>query len=364
MKAALISLGSKSSIMTADAMKKYFNEVDMIQLRDIEVNLGKEGGILYQGEPMKDYDCVFLKGSFRYANILRSIASMLEGKVAYMPIPADAFSTVHNKLLSHLKMQQDNIPMPRTYVSSTIEAAKELLKRVSYPIVMKFPEGTQGKGVMFADSVSSAVSLLDALVALNQPVIIQQYVETGGTDIRAIVVGDKVVASYKRRAQKEDKRSNIHSGGSGESVQLSWQAAKIAVQTAKSLGVDMCGVDILESPLGPVVIEANLSPGLQGISQISTVDIPDAMARFMFEQTKKIVDKKRNVGAAEVLRDISLNQPKKKEGNGHAIISPLKLRGDRIILPEFVNKMAKFSEAKEYSIKASKGSVIIEEFDM
>jgi len=364
MKAALISLGSKSSMMTAEAMKKYFDEVDVLQLRDIEVNLGKESGILYQGEPMKDYDCVFLKGSFRYANILRSIASMLEKKVAYMPIPADAFSTVHNKLLSHLKMQQDNIPMPRTYVASTIEAAKRLLNRVSYPIVMKFPEGTQGKGVMFADSVSSAVSLLDALVALNQPVIIQEYVETGGTDIRAIVVGDKVVASYKRRAQKEDKRSNIHAGGSGEAVLLSWEAAKVAVQTAKALGVDICGVDILESPLGPVIIEANLSPGLQGISQISPVDIPDAMARFMYEQTKKIVEKKRNIGAAAVLRDISIDQPKKENGNGHAIISPLKINGDRIILPDFVNKIAKFSESKEYSIKASKGNVVIEEFEM
>src|SRR3989338_4788207 len=102
MKAGLISLGSKSSEMTADAMKKYFDDVDMIQLRHIEIRLGKEAGIYYEGKLLGRYDCMFVKGSFRYANLLRSIASLLEGKVPYMPIPASAFTTVHNKLLTHL----------------------------------------------------------------------------------------------------------------------------------------------------------------------------------------------------------------------------------------------------------------------
>ena len=128
MKAALISLGSTSSVMVADAMKKYFDQVDMIQLKEIEVGLGKDGGILYQGEPLEQYDCVYLKGSFRYAHLLRSIAAMLEGKVPFMPLTADAFTTVHNKLLTHLVLQQHTIPMPKTYISSTVEAAKELLK--------------------------------------------------------------------------------------------------------------------------------------------------------------------------------------------------------------------------------------------
>ncbi|MEK6905072.1 MAG: hypothetical protein AABX24_01600, partial [Nanoarchaeota archaeon] len=177
MKAALISLGSKSSLMTGEAMKKYFDHVDQLELKKIEIRLGKESGIFYEEKPLDSYDCVYVKGSFRYANLLCSITSMLEGKVSYMPLPTSTFTTVHNKLLTHLVLQQHNIPMPRTYLSSTIETAKELLKRVNYPIVMKFPEGTQGKGVMFADSISSASSLLDALGALNQPFIIQEYID-------------------------------------------------------------------------------------------------------------------------------------------------------------------------------------------
>ncbi|MBT4935604.1 RimK family alpha-L-glutamate ligase [Candidatus Woesearchaeota archaeon] len=363
MKAALISLGSTSSVMVADAMKKYFDQVDMIQLKEIEVGLGKDGGILYQGEPLEQYDCVYLKGSFRYAHLLRSIAAMLEGKVPFMPLTADAFTTVHNKLLTHLVLQQHTIPMPKTYISSTVEAAKELLKKVNYPIVMKFPEGTQGKGVMFADSISSASSLLDALGALNQPFIIQEYVETGGTDIRAHVVGDKVVAAMRRKSQTEEKRSNIHAGGTGESVQLNRESITIALKTAKALRADICGVDILESPLGPLVIEANISPGLQGISEVSTINIPDQIAQFLYRKTKEVVDKEKKVAAAEVLKDISLNDDS-SISIGQEIISDLQFRGERILLPELITKLTGFSDRKEYTIKARKGKVEIEEFEM
>jgi RimK family alpha-L-glutamate ligase len=358
MKAALISLGSKSSVMTAEAMKKYFEKVDIIQLKNMEIILGKEGGIMYNGEPFEDYDCVYVKGSFRYAKLLGSIAALLEGKVPYMPFKSSCFTTVHNKLLTHLVLQQHNIPMPRTYFSPTVDTAKSLLDRVNYPIVMKFPEGTQGKGVMFADSKSSAASLLDALGALNQPFIIQEFVDTGGTDIRALVVGEKVVAAYRRKAQTEEKRSNIHAGGTGEPVQLSREICKIAVDTAKALKADICGVDILEGPLGPLVIEANLSPGLQGIGKVSTIDIPDAIARYLYEQTDKVVNKHKQEKAKEVMKDIAINE----EDISQQIITSLLFRGDRIILPEFVNKIAKLSDTKEYSIKAKKGKVIIEEF--
>jgi ribosomal protein S6--L-glutamate ligase len=361
MKAAIISLGSESSLMVAEAMDKYFEQVDVIQLRDIEVNLGKEGGIFYRGQKMDTYDCVYLKGSFRYAYLLRSIASLMEGNVGYMPIPANCFTMVHNKLLTHLTLEQHSIRMPRTYVSSTVAAAKELLNRVHYPIVMKFPEGTQGKGVMFADSISSASSLLDALGALNQPFIIQEYVETGGTDIRALVVGEKVIASMRRRAQTEEKRANIHAGGSGESVQLSQDVLNLAVTTAKALGVDICGVDILEGPLGPVVIEANISPGLQGLSKVSTLDLADEIAKFLFRKAQTAVNRTKEKQASDVMKEISMTN-----GNvaGQQIITNLQFRGDRIILPELVNRIARFNGRKEYAVTAKKGKIEIEEFKM
>lgn len=356
MKAAVISLGSKSSKMTAEAMQKYFDEVDMIQLQNIEVNLGKGGGILYEGRPFPYYDCVLVKGSFRYAPLLRAITALLKDKIPYLPIPEHCFTVAHNKLLTHLVLEQHNIPMPRTYLSSTVEAAKALLERVNYPIVMKFPEGTQGKGVMFADSLASAASLLDALGALNQPFIIQEYIETEGTDIRALVVGNKVVASMQRKAKEGDKRSNTHSGGTPQAVQLSRPAMNIALDTAKALGADILGVDILESPLGPKVIEVNISPGLQGISTVSTIDVADAIARHLYAQTEKATGKQKEVAAKEVLQSIALEPKVSQE-----VLTRVQLRGDKIVLPPIVNQLARLSDRKEYAIKVVKGKIEISE---
>jgi ribosomal protein S6--L-glutamate ligase len=360
MKAAIISQGSQSSIMTAEAMRKYFEQVDELQLMNIEVSLGKEGELLYDGEPLEEYDCVYVKGSFRYANLLRSIASLLKGKVPYMPLPADCYTTVHNKLLTHLALEQHHIPMPKTYISSSNETAKDVLKKVNYPIVMKFPEGTQGKGVMFADSSSSAASLLDALGALNQPFIIQEYVETGGSDIRALVVGEKVVAAMQRKSQTEDKRANIHAGGKGEKIDLSRQAMNLALDTAKALGADICGVDILEGPTGPLVIEANVSPGLQGIQKVSTINIADQIAHYLFYRTQKVIRGSKQSAEKKVMKEIAADL----NGETQEIITTLSFRGERVLLPEFVSKLAKFSDRKEYAIKAKKGKVEISETDL
>jgi len=359
MKAAIISLGSVSSQWTAEAMKKYFSQVDLINLKEIEVKLGKEGGIYYQGKILDYYDCIFLKGSFRYAHLLRSIAALLEGKVPYMPIKENAYTIVHNKLLTHLVLQQHNIPMPKTYVSPSIIEAKSLLHRVNYPIVMKFPEGTQGKGVMFADSQSSASSLLDALEALRQPFIIQEYVDTEGADIRALVVGEKVVAAMKRQAQKGENRANIHAGGKGEATQLSLETQKIALKTAKALGTEVCGIDILETALGPLVIEANISPGLQGLQSISTLNLADQIAQYFFRRTEECLHKDKKIVAEEVMKDINLDFAADQE-----IISALAFRGERILLPEFVTKATKFNDKGEYVIKVKKGKVEIRELGL
>ena len=356
MKSAVISLESTSSKMVAEAMKKYFDQVDMIHLKSIEVDLGKEGGIFYNGKELEKYDCIYLKGSFRYANLLRSIATLLEGKISYMPLPADSFTTVHNKLLTHLTLQQHHLPMPKTYVSPDVEGAKNLLKKIHYPIVMKFPEGTQGKGVMFADSISSASSMLDALGVLKQPFIIQEYVETDGTDIRALVVGEKVVAAMKRKAQTEEKRANIHAGGIGEPVQLSRAVINVALDTAKALNVDICGVDILEGPSGPLVIEANISPGLQGLSAVSTIDIANEIARYLHYRTQKVLEGTKKEETKTVMKEIMPD-----EYTTHQIITGLQFRGERILLPDIVTRFTKFNDRKEYTLTLKRGKLEIEE---
>ena len=174
-KAALISMQSKSSQMTIDAMRKYFLDVDDLNIKKIEISLEKEPKVLYEGKPFSKYDCILAKGSFRYADLLRSLTSILS-QDCFMPVKASAFSVGHDKLLTQLKLLREGIPMPKTYISATTAAAKNIVKQMSYPLVMKFPKGTHGKGVMFADSYEGACSLLDALTALHQAFIIQEYI--------------------------------------------------------------------------------------------------------------------------------------------------------------------------------------------
>lgn len=336
-------------------MQKYFDEVDMIQLKEIEINItGKKAEILYQGKPLKKYDCIFAKGSFRYAQLLRSLTTILEGKV-YMPINPRAFTIAHDKLLTQLMLQQHNIPMPKTYISSTLEASKEVLRNMNYPIIMKFPQGTQGKGVMFADSFASASTILDAITSLNQSFIIQEYVETDSSDIRAFVVGNRVVAAMMRKGQGEEKRSNTHQGGIIEPVELDEETKEIAVKAAKATGAEICGVDILESGRGPLVIETNISPGLQGIVKATKVDIADLIAQQLYKSTIAWKENKDVHHKQNVMTEVE---------NEGSIITSLDFRGTRIFLPEVASKGSKINSEDQVEIKISKGKINISKFEI
>ena len=361
MRAALISLGSKSSNWTVDAMRKYFDVVDDVNLKNIEVHLGiGKLDVLYNGQPLPKYDCIYAKGSFRYATLLRSLTTALY-ETTYMPIKPNSFTIGHDKLLTHLALQYYKIPMPDTYVVPSIVAAKKILEQISYPIVIKFPHGTQGKGVMFADSFAAASSMLDAIEGLRQPFLIQEYIETEGSDIRAIVIGDRVVASMKRKAVKGEKRANIHAGGKGEPIILDTLTRKIAINTAKSIGAEICAVDILETIKGPEVIEANLSPGLQGITSVTKIDVADSIASYLCEKTKEFVEKGKSTEASKVFMDLGVARADKSGSEQH-VVTNLDFRSERILLPKIVSAIANFSESDEVVIKAQKGKITLEKY--
>ncbi|MGM5482055.1 MAG: ATP-grasp domain-containing protein [Nanobdellota archaeon] len=354
--AAILSLGSVSSRWTFERMQNYFDEVDELDIKKVQVKLGKENGIFYDGEPLKNYDCIFAKGSYKYAIVLRALTSMMAGK-CFMPFKASAFTVGHNKILTQLKLQQAGIPTPTSYLSPSVESAKKVLEEISFPIIIKFPEGTQGKGVMFADSYASASSMLDAFASLKQPVIIQEYVETGSTDTRVIVVGDKVVAAMQRKAETGEKRANMHAGGVGESVELDAYAKNIAVKTAKTMNCGICAVDLLEGVKGPYVIEINLSPGLQGITSTTKVDVAEKIAKYLYTETKNLISEERTSGTSDILKEMGIDT--ESEAASREIITSADLRGSRILLPDVVTKMCQIAEDDEIIIKAEKGNIEI-----
>ena len=350
-----MSLGSKSSMWIIEAMKKYFDTVESIDIRDVEVTLGAgKLDVMYGGKILPQYSCIYARGSFRYATLLRSVTRALYSS-SYMPIKPETFTLGHDKLLTHLALQHFSIPMPATYLTSSPRAAKKILNEINYPIVLKFPHGTGGKGVMVAESFAAASSMLDALIALNQPFLIQEFIETGGVDIRALVVGDKVIAAMKRKAIVGEFRANIHAGGTGQAVTLDAKTTKIAVDTAASIGAEVCAVDMLESPKGPLVIEANLSPGLQGITKAIGIDAADIIAKFLYKKSEVFSARDRDEAAIKIFDDLGLSHEMAQQ-----IITNLDFRGDRILLPKIITGISQFGEKDEVVLKVEKGKLVVE----
>jgi ribosomal protein S6--L-glutamate ligase len=286
MKLGIISLGGKSALKIREASKKYFNEVDILNLKNFEIQINGSLKIVYDEEELKKYDCLYIRGSYRYALIARSITRALN-KDVYIPIKPKAYTIGHDKFLTLLELQKEGIPIPKTHYASTTKVAKKILDKVDFPVMMKLSEGTHGKGVMIAESKKSALTILDLLEDFHKPYLIQEFIETKNTsDIRVIVSKKKVLAAYKRVAMKGEIRANIHSGGTRKYHKLTKEEEELAIRSAEAIGANICGVDILNAK-NPSVIEINLSPAVAELKEICKIDVPDLIARELYNQTKK-----------------------------------------------------------------------------
>lgn len=348
MRIAIISQGSKSSKMTAEACKPYFKVVDELDINKIEISFsGPKAEVLHAGQPIShDYDVIYAKGSFRYAPLLTILTAILEDK-SYMPIRRRSFTVAHDKLITQVELQKHKLPMPKTYVASTVDAARDLLKKIHYPIILKFPQGTHGKGVVFCESYSSAGSVLDALTALKQAFIIQEFVDTGGSDVRAIVVGKKIVAAMKRKAAKGDTRSNLHASGSAEPYILDDKAKEVCLKVAECIGAEVCGVDYLDTPQGPKVLEINLSPGLQGITKYTGIDVASKIAEYFHKKAKE----RSNSHTAEEL----ISGKRVQE-----VMGKLDFRANKIVMSHLVSKITGLTEFDDVKITLDKKKFSVE----
>jgi ribosomal protein S6--L-glutamate ligase len=194
-----------------------------------------------------------------------------------------AISRSRDKFRSLQLLARKGIPMPLTGFAQSPDSTEDLIQMVGgSPVVIKLLEGTQGKGVMLADSHQSAVSIINAFKGMGANILVQQYIEESrGADIRCFVVGGKVIASMERRAKEGEFRANIHQGGSSRKVRLTPQERSIAIAAAKTMGLVVAGVDIVRSKHGPLVLEINSSPGLEGIETTTRVDVAGKIITYI-----------------------------------------------------------------------------------
>lgn len=194
-----------------------------------------------------------------------------------------AIARSRDKLRSLQILAKRGIGLPVTGFAHHTDATGELIKMCGGPpLVIKLLEGTQGVGVVLAETANAAESVIEAFKDLNANILVQEFIkEADGADIRCIVVGGKVVASMKRQANKGEFRSNLHRGGTAEAVKISPDERAVAIAAAKAMKLNVAGVDLLRSNHGPVVMEVNSSPGLEGIEQSSKKDVAGTIIEFI-----------------------------------------------------------------------------------
>lgn len=186
-----------------------------------------------------------------------------------------AIARSRDKLRSLQILSKHSVGMPKTVFASNKANVKDIIQLGGgTPLVLKILEGTQGVGVVLAETQKAAKSVLDAFYGMNVNLLVQEYIEeAGGADIRALIVGGEVVGAMKRQGAEGDFRSNLHQGGSATAYKLNRKEKATALAAAKAMGLDVCGVDMIPSNRGPLVMEVNSSPGLEGIEKATEVDV-------------------------------------------------------------------------------------------
>ena len=242
----------------------------------------------YRGKELERYDAVIPRigasVTFYGAAVLRQFEMM----GAYPLNESVAITRSRDKLRSLQILARAGIGLPLTGFANSPDNTKDLIKLVGgAPLVVKLLHGTQGKGVVLAETQKAAESLIEAFRNLDANFLVQEFIkEAGGSDIRCLVIGAKVVAAMKRQAKEGEFRSNLHRGGTASLIRLTPEERSTAVRAAKKLGLNVAGVDLLRSNHGPVVLEVNSSPGLEGIESATGKDVAGLIIGFIEKNAK------------------------------------------------------------------------------
>ncbi|MFV0252655.1 MAG: RimK family alpha-L-glutamate ligase, partial [Beutenbergiaceae bacterium] len=244
---------------------------------------GDEPDLLFRGKPLSSYDAILPRIGNSITYFGTAVVRQFEQMDVYTPNTANGISSSRDKLRATQVLSRHQIGMPATAFVRERADVRPAIERVGgAPVVIKLLEGTQGIGVILAPDAKVAEAIIETLQSAQQNVLIQSFVsESKGRDIRALVVGDRVVAAMRRTAQGDEFRSNVHRGGSVEAVELDQEFRDTAVRAAQIMGLRVAGVDMLEGADGPLVMEVNSSPGLEGIEAATKLDVAGSIIDYI-----------------------------------------------------------------------------------
>lgn len=239
--------------------------------------------IHFKGKILEGFDAIIPRIGASVTFYATAVLRQFEMMGTYCVNESVAISRSRDKLRAMQILSRKGIGMPVTGCAHSTKMTEDLIKSVGgAPLVIKLLEGTQGKGVILAETDKAAESVIEAFRGLNAYFLVQEYIrESGGEDIRCFVVGDKVVAAMARKAKEGEFRSNLHRGGTAHKIKLSPEERTTATRAAKAMGLNVAGVDILRSNHGPLVMEVNSSPGLEGIESTTGRDVAGLIIEYI-----------------------------------------------------------------------------------
>jgi ribosomal protein S6--L-glutamate ligase len=280
------SLYSTSRLV--DAAKARGHEVRVVDYLRCYMNITTaRPEVLYAGESLH-FDAVIPRIGASYTFYGTAVVRQFEMRGVYAVNESQAITRARDKLRSMQLLARAGVGLPVTSFAHSSRDIDGLLDVVGgAPVVVKLLEGTQGLGVVLAETRKAAESVVGAFRQLDANILVQEFIkEAKGADIRAFIVGGKVIASMKRQGAPDEFRSNLHRGGSATPIKLTSIERATAVRAAKAMGLNVAGVDMLQSSHGPLVLEVNSSPGLEGIEEASGVDVADRIIRFIEENAR------------------------------------------------------------------------------
>ena len=291
MKIAILSRNKKlfSTRRLITAAEARGHEVEVIDVLRCYMNIQTRAPeIHYGGQKLEGFDTVIPRIGASVTFYGTAVVRQFETMGVYSLNESVAIARARDKLRSLQLLARKGIGLPQTGFAHSPGDSRDLMQLVGgAPMVIKLSEGSQGKGVVLAETDAAAASVIEAFRDLDAYFLVQEFIqESRGADIRCFVIGGQVAAAMERTAREGEFRSNLHRGGTGRNVEITAEERSTAVRAAKVLGLNVAGVDIIRSKRGPLVLEVNASPGLEGIETATATDIAEQIIRFVEKHAK------------------------------------------------------------------------------
>ncbi|MCA9345409.1 30S ribosomal protein S6--L-glutamate ligase [Candidatus Saccharibacteria bacterium] len=300
MKIAILSKGSLnySTKRLREVAEEREHEVKVINYAKCYVTVEKSNPVVhYRGKPLPKFDAIIPRIAQSYTKYGTAVVRQFEMQGIYTTASSMAINRTRDKLRAYQLLARKDVGIPRTvFARETADLEGVIEKAGGTPLIIKVARGTHGNGVVLAETNKAAKAVMQAFYVEGVNFLVQEFIkESAGTDIRAFVVGSRVVASIKRQSLDDDFRSNTHQGGVGKAIKLTDEEAKTAVKAAKAMNLRICGVDMIRSDRGPLVLEVNSSASLKTPELITGRDIATKVIEYIERNAKQV--KKDKVGA-------------------------------------------------------------------